>query len=771
MPYLNVFLLAGCAAVYAASRLVEAVYLAQPGILLDSVSVLKPPGAATAAALGAFVFLAVWMMESMAYRFVLRLPWKQAQAESLRTYRPVSFLLVFGLLFFPGIPLVPMAGWWLLLGASPWVLTLVAAATVHGKASFLLANLRGFPSLLHIPRTSGGVLVFAAGLMAILIALTPTRRFTEPYDARWGTGDEPRYVRLTASLLHDGDADIANAADHVGRRADLFRLGSQVTSWPGSALRALSEVVSSLQGESSEQPSRLGGQVIRGLDGGTYYVYLPGFPLLLVPAMALDSFFFPGMLPLVLFGCLLLGIATAIATARLVEPYLESRLDSYLLAAGLSLTLPIFFYNFQIYPEMTAALCLALMLKTLLGGSIPARGAMTFGWAAALLPWLHTRYYSLWGICILAFAYRAWRERLGWKTSARGIAIPVTAVGLQCLYVFHITGSLLPDTLWVLNGYPRGGHLFNREALSGLYYLLLGREEGLLVYSPLYALAVPGAVAVWRCSRFAGFLSVAVLVPYLWIAASHDLGGAGGWAPATRYWVPVAPVLALWLAAWLGRPELSRARWSALFLGAAASFWIAQGMLAERNLPYDRAAFLSAGVVDVSMALGSVLEEEPWWRRATYPLSLVLSLAAVSFWERRRETGWLGRMAATVVALILVTGAVPESGTARESWIGFRPETGTIRLSPARPVWRRLPDCGTRSPRLRFYGTGEPVVLRMSGAGLERILRVPPTGETEIDVSVRPVLRIGRGAPEEIGLIRLELAAGREGLVVQPVCR
>ena len=92
MPYLNVFLLAGCAAVYAASRLVEPVYLAQPGILLDSVSVLKPPGAATAAALGAFVFLAVWMMESMAYRFVLRLPWKQAQAESLRTYRPGTAL-------------------------------------------------------------------------------------------------------------------------------------------------------------------------------------------------------------------------------------------------------------------------------------------------------------------------------------------------------------------------------------------------------------------------------------------------------------------------------------------------------------------------------------------------------------------------------------------------------------------------------------------------------------------------------------------------------
>jgi hypothetical protein len=664
-----------------------------------------------------------------------------------------------------------MAGWWLLLDASPWILTLVGAATIYRKGSFVLARVGGLPPLRELSRASLAPIIFATALLAVLIALTPTRRFSEPYDERWGTGDEPRYVRIAASLLHDGDANIANAAENIGRRADPFRFASQVTGWIGSTLATIRDVGSSFIGRPTGEASRLGGQVIRGRNGGTYYVYLPGFPLLVVPAMALDSIFFPGMLPLVLLSCLLLGILTAIATARLVEPYLESRLDSYLVIAGVSLATPVFFYTFQIYPEMTAALCLALMLKVLLARNRDRGGAIVFGLAAALLPWLHTRYYPLLGVCILAFAHRAWRGRVSWKTSLWAIGVPAIAVGLQCLYVFHITGSLLPDTLWVLNGYPRGGYLFNRQALSGLYYLLLGREEGLLVYSPLHLLAIPGVLALWRRSTFAWCLSLAIFVPYLLIAASHDQGGAGGWSPASRYFVPVAPVLVLWLAAWLGRPGSRRARWIAFFMTAAASFWIAQGMLAERNFPYDRIAFLSSGVVNVSGALGSMLEPDSLARRATYPVLLFLVLAFVVLWERRKVEGSFGAMALAVVALLLVVGTTSEAWTARKAWIGARAETGSIQLRPARAALYGLPVCRTGSPRLRFEGAGGEHAVTVSGPGFVKHLRVPPTGPTELEVSVLPFIRIRRGDSQEIEIVRLELEAGQTPLEVQGLCR
>jgi hypothetical protein len=747
------------------------IYVVRPDLLLDPVSLLIPPGLFTAALGGLSVFLLAWLVEGMLYRFALGLPWGTSFVESLRYYSALMFLWVFGLLFFPGLPGVPMVGSWLLLDGSPWILTLIAAVALYGKLSFVLHHQRATPWPREDAKASGATFFFGVMLLSILFAMTPNRRFSEPYDARWGTGDEPRYVRIAASLLHDGDADITNADEHVGRRAEPLRLLSHIAGWPGATLATIGEVVSSLWSESSDRASGLGGQVIRGKKGGTYYVYLPGFPLLLAPAMALDAFFFPGRLPLVILTCLIVGVLTMIATARLVEPYLGSHLESYLMIAGLGLTLPMFFYSFQIYPEMTAALCLALMLATLLDEKVDRRGALLFGVAASLLPWLHTRYYPVLGVCIVVLIYRARCDRVRWEVGALALVLPSASVVLQCLYVFHITGSLLPDTLWVLNGYPRGGHLFNPQAFSGLYYLLLGREEGLLVYAPLYVLAVPGVFGLWRQSKFATCLSLAVFAPYLWISASHDQGGAGGWSPATRYLVPVTPVLALWLAAWLGRNEFRRLRWSAFFVAMAASFWIAQGMLVERNFPYDRNAYLSSGVLNVSAALGSALEADVWSTRILYPVLLVLVLALVWIGERRGGRVSLGSVVVAVVGSVLVTGAIAQSWIAREQWLGSRPAAGDARLRPERATLLELPACGNDTAGLRFLGAQGSHELTVSGDGFERHLVVPPTGETEMVVAVAPVRRFKRGGSEAISVVRLELEAGQMPLNVAPFCR
>jgi hypothetical protein len=487
--------------------------------------------------------------------------------------------------------------------------------------------------------------------------------------------------------------------------------------------------------------------------------------------LALDAFFFPGRLPLVILTCLLVGVFTAIATARLVEPYLGSRLESYLMIAGLSLTLPMFFYSSQIYPEMTAALCVAVMLTTLLDENVDRRRALWFGVAGGLLPWLHTRYYPVLGVCIVALIYLAWRDRVRWEVGAWALVLPSLSVLLQCLYVFHITGSLLPDTLWVLNGYSRGGHLVNPEAFSGLYYLLIGREEGLLVYAPLYVLAVPGVLSLWRQSTFAACLSVAVFVSYLWISASHDQGGAGGWSPATRYLVPVTPILALWLAAWLGRNESLRLRWSAFFVALAASFWIAQGMLVERHFSYDRNAFLSSGVLSVSAGLGSAMQADPWPTRVLYPALLMLLLGLLWIAARRGGSVSLGGVAVAVVSSVLVTGAIAQSSIARERWLGARAAAGDTRLRPERPTILELPTCTSGTAGLRFVGGEGSHRLTVRGEGFERHLVVPPTGETELDVAVAPVRRVKRGSAEAIAVVRLELDAGQMPLDVASLCR
>ena len=150
---------------------------------------------------------------------------------------------------------------------------------------------------------------------------------------------------------------------------------------------------------------------------------------------------------------------------------------------------------------------------------------------------------------------------------------------------------------------------------------------------------------------------------------------------------------------------------------------------------------------------------------------LALVLAFVLLWERRKVEGSFGGMAVAVVALLLVVGTMSEAWTARAAWIGARAETGSIRLRPARAVFYALPVCRTGSPHLRFEGAGGEHAVTVSGPGFVKHLRVPPTGQTELEVSVLPFIRIRRGDSQEIALVRLELEAGQTPLELRGLCR
>ena len=189
MQLLRILSLAGGVSAFAVSQLVTPVYRVRPEILIQPLSALIPPGAGRAALLGALGFLIAWFLESVFYLIVLRFPWRKALRDSLGSYAPLTALLVYSLLLLPGMPGVPMLGWWLLLDASPWVLTVIGAALVYRKGAFLLAHLGGFPPVRRLARGPLATILYGVGLLAVLIALTPERRFSEPYDERWGTGD------------------------------------------------------------------------------------------------------------------------------------------------------------------------------------------------------------------------------------------------------------------------------------------------------------------------------------------------------------------------------------------------------------------------------------------------------------------------------------------------------------------------------------------------------------------------------------------------------
>lgn len=625
-------------------------YWARPSLVAGSASLLAPEGAFGMAVPTIAAFLGLVLTEVYLRRRILGRHFGEALAETDRTYAPVCLLLPCLLLLAPGAPAVPPLAFWLALDARHWLASLAFLGCLWLKLGGRVS-----------PRLAPPVALVLLAL--VLLALTPRHRFTQPYDERFGTGDEPRYIRITASLLYDGDTDISNASDHVlGANKTERRLEIQPTG----------------------EARSLGGQVVAGRRGGEYYVYLPGFPLLLVPAMAIDSIVAPHHLWTVMSFCLLLGVVNAWSLSRLPGAGLA-------LASALALTPPLLAYSFQVYPEIAASICVSASMIAILRGTSPPGRWEAAGFAAAttLLPWLHTKYYPLWGALLLGFLLRF--RSLPKKRLALVLVAPALSVGLQSLYVFRIAGSFLPDALWVLNGYPRGGTLFNRQTLSGLHHLFFGGSEGLLIYAPQYLLGLFGLAGMWRRNRLGFWLSLSLLVPYVLAAASHDRGGAGGWSPPCRYFVPVIPVLAFGLAEWLEeRP--SAARKGALLVLLLASFWMGFGMLEERHFLYDREAFRTSGAVDPSPLLPA------------YPALLAVAALLYHAFERR----WMRRSGVAVLAfaLLLAAGHLPLRWSRPQSWTPARPSMQGRLVRPARSELFLFRDC--EKPALRGLVSAAP---------------------------------------------------------------
>jgi hypothetical protein len=681
-------------------------YRARTAFAIEPVSLVVPPGLGALVASTVVVFALALLVECRVRRRFQKVSLSDAFDNSVKTYSPALMLLPGLFLLTPGAPGVFPLVLFLALDARYW---LVSAALGSCLALKLGEG--------RLPRPRRVVPALALLFLA-LVVLTPAQRFLQPYDERYGTGDEPRYVRIAASLLHDGDTDVSNAAENVGRRVSLERTARALASIPPAAFRTAVEAVAAAFGRPPEgEAASLGGQVVRGRKGGEFYVYLPGLPVLLLPAMALDSVVAPSYLGTVMLFSIALGALNAFAVYRLMTTVYPEGKDNLLVSMALALTPPLFAYSFQIYPEVTASICLSACAIPILrrSDSPPLRELLGFACGASLLPWLHTKYYSILGIVVLAFLVR--HRNLAKTRLAVALGLPALAAGLQALYTFEITGSVLPDALWVLNGYPRGTHLFHAETPAGLHYLFLGASEGLLVYAPQYLFALLGLVALARQSRWAFGLSIAILIPHVLIAASHDEGGAGGWSPPSRYFVAVTPVLALGIAAWL-----SKRRSLGPMVLFAASFWIGLGMLEERNFLYDRAAFLGSGVVDPSALLRS-----SW----LYPALLVSVVAILTWVERRRARGAVA--AGSIALVVVLAGQVSRLGSTPQEWIRAKNTEEPRALKPGRSEPVLFRDCA--EPAIELQGGESATGLRVRGAGFSRDVVVPSTTKTELDVS------------------------------------
>ncbi|MGE0453790.1 MAG: hypothetical protein AB7O37_12305 [Vicinamibacteria bacterium] len=461
---------------------------------------------------------------------------------------------------------------------------------------------------------------WALPVVVSLLAATSAARVQSQVGAE---GDEPHYLMVAESLQRDGDLDLTD--DYVpSRYASFYR-----------------------------KPMLEPHFRVRGRSGRIYSLHAVGLSLLVLPAWALGgyplvSFFMAGLL--VLLVCELRGLLREAGAG-------EGAAEAVAWICGLSP--PLLSFAGLVFSEIPAALALTLGLRLAIGSGPVPRGRLLAGLGAlAALPWLNVRYLAF--AVLLALGMLAARRSLGFVATVAA-ALAVSGVGLA-LFHFVLYGFFDPRRV-----YGARPEFAAATLLEGLPGLLLDQEFGLLVYAPVFALALVGFVPLARDRPRLGLLTAAIVASALLVAGSWHMW-RGGFNPPARFLVPVVPALALALAAAFARSGPRAA--AALLAGwgvAIGLLGVAQPRLLHRDrdggAPVLRAA---SGAEEWTRLLpGYVLGDPDRHRLAALWAALLASAAAASTLRRPPRTAPAARVACSLVALGAACAVASSAGQRR----------------------------------------------------------------------------------------------------------
>jgi len=300
-------------------------------------------------------------------------------------------------------------------------------------------------------------------------------------------GDEPFYLLITESIVHDHDLDLANqyrdlAHSATGRTDLVPQLGDET-------------------GPHGEQFSRLE----------------PFLPLLLVPGYLIARLY-GALATLAIFGALLVR-----STVRMFE---DEGIDDATTRAVFPLFAfgpPIVFYATRLWPEVPAAFCFVEAVR-----GVRARRAQR--WVPALF-----------GLALLKLRFLLVAIPLVLRVvNRRTILLVLIVIAVPLLVVYATAGGSVHSWRELLPTEPR---LY----ATGFFGLILDGMSGILFQAPFYFLGVL-ALARWRDTPGAfrlGILSSVIYIMTLVPRAEWH----GGWSPPLRYVVFLMPILALGAAA------------------------------------------------------------------------------------------------------------------------------------------------------------------------------------------------------------------------------
>jgi hypothetical protein len=321
-----------------------------------------------------------------------------------------------------------------------------------------------------------------------------------------------------------------------------------------------------------------------------------------------------------------------------------------------TLSPPILSFAFLFFTELVAALIVLVCLRRIVlegGTSVPQTARLksrppegshvqwlVTGLLIGLLTFIHIRNgpVSL-ALAVLAFVIHRHRIRVLVPFVA-GIAI-VAAV--RTAIHWHFWGTLVFDEHARMGTIGTLSEMLQQTAVraSGLF---LDQEFGLIALAPIYLLAIPGLIRLWRrapdLARPMAVVCGACVVSLVLPMINPYTDWTGAWSPAPRFLVPIAPLLAVAAAVAGSAAQGMRALFVrvliALQLLIAVVIWNSPKLLWD--LPDGVSAFVRA-----LPALDDVYTYLPRWHGpAASPWPFVIAgivWAALSVWLSRPHDG------------------------------------------------------------------------------------------------------------------------------------
>ncbi len=401
-------------------------------------------------------------------------------------------------------------------------------------------------------------------------------------------GDEPHYLMVADSLLRDGDLSLER--DYALGRYRAFHPGDLAPHYR-----------------------------VRGAGGEIYSLHALGLSLLVLPAYAVGGY------PAASFFMALLAALLALEIRGLLREALGEGSLAEGVAWLVALSPPLVHYAGLIFTEVPAALAVAALLRRgRTAGETRPLAALGLGTAIGFLPWLNVRYAVL-AVLLLAYALANLPRR---RTAAALVAPALFSAVAIAAYHHALYGFFDPRRV-----YGARPELSLANLPEGLQGLLLDQEFGLLVYAPIFVLAVPGLAWFLGERRRLTLACIALVAAVLVIAGEWPMW-RGGWNPPARFLVPVLPALALGVAARL-RNGLTPG--AALLLGWG--LWTGLAGAAEPRLVHrdrDGTAPLfraNSGAEEWTRLLPGYVLADPERRRLALVWGVALVLAATR-WRR-----------------------------------------------------------------------------------------------------------------------------------------